>query len=71
MIRNRILSLNKNYTPCPAVENDELYPNGIFVFNISTIIEHISSGQLVVEQEIPKTLPLVAVDGAKLSILVA
>ncbi len=51
MIRNRILSLNKNYTPCPALENDELFPNGIFVFNISKIIEHIASGQLVVEQE--------------------
>ena len=51
MPSNRILSLNKNYTPCPSVENDELYPNGIFVFNISKIIEHIASGQLVVKQE--------------------
>lgn len=51
MERNRILSLNKNYTPCPAVENDELYPNGIFVFNISKIIEHIQSGLLTIEEE--------------------
>ena len=44
------MELNTIY-PCPAVENDELYPNGIFVFNISTIIEHIKSGQLTVKQE--------------------
>ncbi len=51
MTKDRTLKLIKNYTPCPALENDELFPNGIFVFNISKIIEHITDGQLSVEQE--------------------
>ncbi|MFA5816594.1 MAG: ParB N-terminal domain-containing protein [Bacteroidales bacterium] len=51
MKKIRILRLNKNYIPCIAYENEEIYPNGIFHFNISRIIEHIISGQLVVEQE--------------------
>lgn len=51
MTTDRIFKLIENYTPCPAAENDELFPNGIFVFNISTIIEHITTGKLVVEQE--------------------
>jgi len=51
MTKDRTLKLIKDYTPCPALENDELFPNGIFVFNISKIIEHIASGQLVVKQE--------------------
>jgi hypothetical protein len=51
MIRNRILRLNKYFTPCQTLENDETYRNGIFVFNISKIIEHLATGQLVAELE--------------------
>jgi hypothetical protein len=35
------LKANENFTPCPINEGDELYPNGIFVFNITKMIEHI------------------------------
>ena len=36
-----LLKINKNYTPCPTDDGDELFRNGIFVFNISRMIEHI------------------------------
>ncbi|TSA38196.1 MAG: hypothetical protein D4R64_03990 [Porphyromonadaceae bacterium] len=51
MKKERTLRLNKNFIPCIAYENEEIYPNGIFHFNISRILEHIISGQLIVEQE--------------------
>ena len=35
------LKADKSFTPCPADEGDELYPNGIFVFNITKMIEYI------------------------------
>jgi len=40
---SRKLKIDKNYTPCPVAEGDEFYPNGIFVFNITKIIEFIDS----------------------------
>ena len=33
------LKMNDNFTPCPVAAGDELYPNGIFVFNITKINE--------------------------------
>ena len=51
MKKERKLRLNKNFHPCEVNENEELCPNGIFVFNISRIIEHIDSGQLNAETE--------------------
>lgn len=51
MKKERTLKLNKNFIPCDVFENEEYYPNGVFVFNVTRIIEHIQSGQLVVEQE--------------------
>lgn len=35
------LKIDDNFTPCPVAAGDELYPNGIFVFNITKIIEYI------------------------------
>jgi hypothetical protein len=35
------LRMNDNFTPCPVAAGDELYPNGIFVFNITKITEYI------------------------------
>ena len=35
------LKVDKNFRPCPAIGGDELYPNGIFVFNITKMIEFI------------------------------
>lgn len=52
MSKNRKLKLNKEYTPLPTHEGDEIiYPNGIFKFNITRIMEHIHSGKLDAEQE--------------------
>ena len=35
------LIADDSFTPCPIDDDDELYPNGIFVFNITKLIEHI------------------------------
>jgi hypothetical protein len=36
-----ILSIDNNFTPCPESDGDEFYPNGMFVFNITKMTEHI------------------------------
>ena len=51
MVESRQIKLNKNYVPLPTQSGDEIYPNGIFNFAISRIIEDICSGKLAVEQE--------------------
>lgn len=51
MNNSRKLKIVKNYEPCLAFENEEIFRNGIFHFNISRIIDHISSGKLNVERE--------------------
>jgi len=35
------LEVNENFIPCPVNKGDELFPNGIFVFNITKMLEHI------------------------------
>jgi hypothetical protein len=35
------LRINNDFEPCPVDAGDELYPNGIFVFNITTMTEYI------------------------------
>jgi hypothetical protein len=35
------LKADSNFIPCPVADGDELYPNGIFVFNITKILEYI------------------------------
>jgi hypothetical protein len=37
----KILKRDNDFTPCPVAIGDELFPNGIFVFNITKIIEYI------------------------------
>ena len=39
--KSELLSADKNYVPASADDGDELYPNGIFVFNINKMIEYI------------------------------
>ena len=51
MVESRKIKMNKNYIPLPTQDGDEIYPNGIFNFAISRIIEDIRSGKLAVEQE--------------------
>jgi len=38
----RIMKVKKNFTPFQIMENDELYQNGFFQFNITKILEYIS-----------------------------
>lgn len=35
------LKLNKSFVPCPVDDNEEIFRNGIFEFNITRMIEHI------------------------------
>ena len=37
------LEANENFIPFPVNKGDELFPNGIFVFNITKMIEHIKN----------------------------
>ncbi|MCK4450488.1 MAG: hypothetical protein KAX26_07840, partial [Anaerolineae bacterium] len=36
-----ILKVDPDFTPCPVTAGDELFPNGIFVFNITKLTEYI------------------------------
>jgi hypothetical protein len=35
------LTIDIDFTPCPESDGDEFYPNGMFVFNITKMTEHI------------------------------
>jgi len=50
----RKLAIDSAFVPCPAEDGDEIYPNGIFHFNITKMLEHINQnpGQYLLE-EIP------------------
>lgn len=39
------LSLDKNFVPCAVCEGDELFPNGIFVFNITKMLGYLDSNR--------------------------
>lgn len=47
MAKSRKLKIDKNYIPVPTHKRDEIYPNGIFHFNISRILSDIEEGILV------------------------
>ena len=53
------LIADDSFTPCPINDDDELYPNGIFVFNITKLIEHIEKN--------PNEIDLVKVEVADFS----
>jgi len=53
------LIADDSFTPCPINDNDELYPNGIFVFNITKLLEHIEKN--------PNEIDLVKVEVADFS----
>lgn len=52
MNKSRRLKLDNNYIPIPTNKGDEIYPNGIFNFNISRILEHIAIGKLDAKKEL-------------------
>jgi len=37
----KLLKVDNDFTPCSSDIGDELYPNGIFEFNITKLLEHI------------------------------
>jgi len=37
------LQLDRTFQPCPAAPGDELYPNGIFVFNITRLLAFVET----------------------------
>ena len=39
----QILKADTSFVPCPIQDGDELYPNGIFVFNITKMIEYLQN----------------------------
>ena len=43
-LTTRKLKTNRRFTPCPIDDEDELYPNGIFVFNITKMAGKRSQG---------------------------
>lgn len=36
------IQADPTFVPCPVEDGDELYPNGIFVFNVSRILDHVA-----------------------------
>jgi hypothetical protein len=36
-----MLKVDNYFTPCPVDDGDEIFPNGIFKFNITKIISHV------------------------------
>ncbi len=55
----RKLKLNKNFVPVQVDDEDEIYPNGIFVFNITKLVAHIkaNTGNFPLEEVNTKSLP--------------
>ena len=51
---NRKLKINKHFTPCPIDDEDEMYPNGIFVFNITKMAEYIRNNNTPCEEVLVK-----------------
>jgi len=53
----RKLKISKRFTPCPVDDDDELYPNGIFVFNITKIAKYIEDSGIPTEEILVKDFP--------------
>ncbi len=47
-----MLKIDPDFIPCPAEEGDELFPNGIFVFNVTRMIEYIQESDEVILEEV-------------------
>ena len=50
----RKLKINKHFTPCPIDDEDELYPNGIFVYNITKMAEYLRNKNITCEEILVK-----------------
>jgi len=47
---NRKLKISKTFEPCQIDDGDEMYPNGIFVFNITKMAEFIQNQKITCEE---------------------
>jgi len=45
----QMLKVDKAFSPCPIHDGDELFPNGIFEFNVTKILEHIENNPTAVD----------------------
>jgi len=50
-MQSRKLKHKKNFHPCEAFENEEVFSLGVFRFNITRIYEHIQNGTLAAGNE--------------------
>ncbi len=50
-MRKKKLKINKNFKPCSVEADDELYPNGIFEFNITRMSEYLQKNPEAVPVE--------------------
>ena len=44
-MKHRKLQCDKNFTPCRVDDGDEFYPNGIFEFNITKMLDYLVLGK--------------------------
>lgn len=53
------MKVDRDFTPCPVAPGDELFANGIFVFNITKMIDWVrdNSDRLIVEEVAVDDLP--------------
>ena len=51
MTKDFLLTKNKNFKPCSVDDGDEIYPNGIFEFNITKMMAFIQQNKSAVVQE--------------------
>jgi hypothetical protein len=47
---SRKLKIDSRFTPCSVEDGDELFPNGIFVFNITKMTEYIMHSRILFEE---------------------
>lgn len=47
---SRKLKIDSRFTPCSVEDGDELFPNGIFVFNITKMTEYIMRSRIPCEE---------------------
>lgn len=58
---HKVFKINKRFKPCPVEDEDELFPNGIFEFNVTKM-------QLFIDEN-PHLFPLTQVRVAEFSAL--
>lgn len=44
-ISHKTFKINKSFKPCPVEDDDELFPNGIFEFNVTKMLLFINENQ--------------------------